>query len=113
MGVRVDEAGRHHQIGRVDGSLCAGAHLADFGDSRAFDRDVAMKSQLSAPVDYRSVPDHVVICHGALRSMLDLYRRQFVLTLVAPILKPPPLLALACRFSLKAAQGVRCRVAMA
>jgi hypothetical protein len=63
MGVRVDEAGRHDQIGRVDGSLCAAAYLSDLGDFCALDRNVAMKSRLSAPVDYRSVLDHEVICH--------------------------------------------------
>lgn len=78
MRMRIDEAWRHHEAVRVDGAFAALAHLADFGDLAARDRDVGLVARLARAVDDEAVPDDEIVAHPALPEIvgLDATRRR-------------------------------------
>src|SRR3546814_4880736 len=60
MGVRIDEAGRDDQPGRVDRARRGPGRLgADVGDAVAADRDVAAKGRGLAAIDGAAAQDQV------------------------------------------------------
>jgi hypothetical protein len=63
MGVRIDEARRHHQIGGIDRLGRAIADPADFGDLAPADRHVGAAARRSGAVNHSAILDQDVVGH--------------------------------------------------
>ena len=63
VSMRIDEARRHDQIGRVDRFLGGVGDLADLRDLAVLDRDVGAAAKCAGAVDHRAVFDNQIVGH--------------------------------------------------
>jgi hypothetical protein len=74
MRVRIDEAGRDHEVARVDRLGGGAGNPADLDDLAAGDGDVGAPRRGPCAVHHRAVPDEQVVGHPA--SSLAVGRRR-------------------------------------